>query len=322
MERLLGVSFAFNEALIDNEKHVVVSSHMEEFLEECIKRYEAVKGAPGLRKATSPFHDIAPAEFCKPENKVAGLFSSSCASLVMSLAYAARLVRPDILVAINSLSTQLTKWSILSDACLVKLFSYVRSTIGLRMYGCIKVGTTIDWFLHGFADANLGGSDTHTRSTSGAILFITNAKTTRASLTWTSAGQCATATSTAEAELVSLTKYSQQSLLPQEILWQGLLSREIESVSEEDNSAALSIVASGFSTALRYLQKTQRLSVGFCHEVYKDPLRVLRHCITSRQRADGLTKMMAANKLILVLAQFGLANSWDELDKDVFFGFP
>ncbi len=65
-------------------------------------------------------------------------------------------------------------------------------------------------------------------------------------------------------------------------------------ITHEDNSAAIQCIASGYSPALRHLNRTARVSLGFLHEVYHDgelaDQSKLVHCATNLMKADFLTK--------------------------------
>jgi hypothetical protein len=129
---------------------------------------------------------------------------------------------------------------------------------------------------------------------------------TRFPLFFSSKRQTATATSTAESELVALTKLVIDSVLPLEETLESLFQKEIPSCTWEDNMACTLVVRSGFSQALRHLQKHHRLAIGMTHETYTASHRELRHIATERQRADGLTKGMAPCKMPLIRSQLGI----------------
>jgi hypothetical protein len=226
--------------------------------------------------------------------------------------------RGNLRATVNELASQLTRWTRLSDLRLSRLFGYVRATKQLKLHSCVKVANSKSWYLHGYADANLADADTSTRSVSGAILFITDGKSTKVPLAWSSGRQTATACSTAEAELVALARFAQQMLLPAELTYDQMLARPIQSITSEDNTACLQSVKNGFSTTLRYLPKTQRISIGFASELYEQAHRQLIHVVSADQRADIFTKALAGEKLRHALQQIGLADSWEKLDKETF----
>jgi hypothetical protein len=319
VSRLLGVGMNIKEVQYNGERHMVWTQDMEGYLDECLRRYEKIAGAPPLKNATSPGLDVTGAVVSSDEMRQPGFFAPHAASLTMSLAYCARMCRGDLCSTVNELASQLTKWTRLSDLRLCRLFGYVRATKHLKLHSCIKISSAKNWSILGFADANLADADACTRSTSGSIVYISDNKSTRVPIGWNSGKQTATALSTAEAELVALTRYLQTFLLPLETLYEQLLHRPIASTTGEDNTACISCVRSGFSSALRYMAKSQRLSIGFAHEVFSVALRRLTHVKTTEQCADAFTKSLSGEKLHHAWNQLGLAADWDSLNKAVFF---
>jgi hypothetical protein len=67
------------------------------------------------------------------------------------------------------------------------------------------------------------------------------------------------------------------------------------------------------------MAKSQRLSIGFAHEVFSVALRRLTHVKTTEQCADAFTKSLSGEKLHHAWNQLGLAADWDSLNKAVFF---
>ena len=77
----------------------------------------------------------------------------------------------------------------------------------------------------------------------------------------------------------------------------------------EDNSAALITIRSGYSTALRYLPKRQRLSLGALHEIFSRSDCFVHKIHTSQQRADALTKGLSKGDMVLARTQLLVAQS-------------
>jgi hypothetical protein len=292
---------------------------MSDYLEECLNKYRLIQGTPTIKKVDSPHKVIDPHAYQDAASNKPGKLSSVAASLVMSIAYAARMARPDLVYTVNELSCHLTKWTSISDSKLHHLYCYIGATRNLFLTGVVELGSAAQWKLEFYTDSNLGGSDLHTRSTSGAALWITAGAEswTRFPLQWSSKRQTSTATSTAESEITSLGVGCRSVLLPAETLADEILGRTTQVEVLQDNAAALQVVASGYSTAPRFLSKHQRLSISFCHEVMSAAHRSIRHCSTAFQRADPLTKGLAGPAMGLALRNLGIFPS-DKLDTDFF----
>ena len=163
-----------------------------------------------------------------------------------------------------------------------------------------------DWRLKLYTDADLGGEKAHTRSTSGNLLAI-EGPNTFAPQSYQVKTQKPTAEATAESEIASLNAGTKGSGLPALDLWETLLQREIILEAQEDNEATIKIVRKGYSPALRFLHRTQRVRIGWLKEIYHDSgLATLSHCGTKDMRADPLTKSIVPSQWRHALDMLGM----------------
>ena len=97
--------------------------------------------------------------------------NTTAASILMALLCGARISRFDLLRAIGTLATKLTKWAELEGKKLFRLVSYVYHSITDRMVGF--VGDTPDAFHLGlYSDADFAGDRSDLKSTSGVFLAV------------------------------------------------------------------------------------------------------------------------------------------------------
>ena len=75
------------------------------------------------------------------------------------------------------------------------------------------------------------------------------------------------------------------------------------------NEAAIKVVAKGYSPAMRYLMRTQRVNLGWIHEVFKSEFAELEYCPTNEMRADPLTKAISPGKWGEAMAQLGMLDA-------------
>ena len=81
--------------------------------------------------------------------------------------------------------------------------------------------------------------------------------------------------------------------MPLQTLWSAFLSRPVQAVYWEDNSACITIIKAGYSLALRHLAKHHRISLSFAHEVTGSAYDAdIRHIDSANQRGDFLTKAL------------------------------
>ena len=107
---------------------------------------------------------------------------------------------------------------------------------------------------------------------------------------------------------------TQKAALPLSSLFEALLRRTVSVVLRNDNDTAVLDVERGYSRALAYLVKHQRLSIGAMHEdLVLDPSNALVRCSTKRMLADVLTKPLDHVRHWVLLAMMGMSLPSGEL---------
>ena len=100
---------------------------------------------------------------------------------------------------------------------------------------------------------------------------------------------------------------TQKAALPLSSLFEALLRRTVSVVLRNDNDTAVLDVERGYSRALAYLVKHQRLSLGAMHEdLILDANNALVRCNTKRMLADVLTKPLDHDRPWTLLAMMGM----------------
>ena len=118
---------------------------------------------------------------------------------------------------------------------------------------------------------------------------------------WGVKRQGATAGSTAEAETVALCTSLKHDALPLLTLIEAMLNgtrRPVELVAKIHNTQALAAVTKGYSKKLRYLDRTQRVSIWSIHELIEDGSIVCEYHPTDSHRGDGFTKALVPMKFV------------------------
>ena len=146
-----------------------------------------------------------------------------------------------------------------------------------------------------YTDADWNGDASTTASTSGMWAELHG----RASggtwpLAWWSRKQKVTASSTCEAETVSLSAGLRGEGIPLQIMIGQMLGCDISLRCMEDNTQTISAVRRGYSKKLRQLSRTHRVSLGVINECLENPdlMIEIEYCPTAEHKADGLTKAM------------------------------
>jgi hypothetical protein len=301
--RVLGVHHKFSK------KGTVVNTEIDmvDYVEQSVSMYTATKGSekwPIKENVHYPWYEPTQAEIDEL-SVLPGVFSSNAASLLMKALYCARMVRMDVCYTINTLSRYVTKWNALCDKQLRHLYSYLKTTSHSRLHGQVDTNDLDSVELHAYPDADLAGTYDTTRSTSGGFVELVAANSFFP-LDWYSKRQTATAHSTTEAELVSASKMLRESLIPLQSLWSCMLQRPVNCVIHEDNMSTITVVESGYSPQLRYINKHHRISLGLVHELCKKPDLKMKHCATEKQKGDVFTKGLARAKHEAAMHMVGL----------------
>ena len=131
----------------------------------------------------------------------------------MLIMFAARTARPDLTPAIVRLLRYITKWRCRHDRALVRLFSYISSSLDLCLIGFLPRGDLSEVSLHVWPDADLAGDKGDSKSTGGYWLEVLF-KDFIWPISWQSKRQTSTALSTAESETISLQRSLHKDALP------------------------------------------------------------------------------------------------------------
>ena len=299
MSRYLGARYRLDEV---NPKRPDeprrLQTDMDDYVHNACVRFQMEYGGR-LQTVTSPF---LPPEVVAEEGTPGGKFVKTCASHVATLLFLSRVARPDISVAVQRLCRVVSKWTTTHDVMLARLFSYLHSAGPMTLHAELGLQDLQQVELTLWSDADLCGDPEDTKSTSGMFLELQNLQTgARWPLSWSVKRQGATAGSTAEAETVALCSSIKHDALPMMTLLDFMLNgarRPIELTAKIDNTQALTAVHKGYSKKLRFLDRTQRTSIGAIHELIENDAIWCEYHPTSTHRGDGFTKALVPNKFI------------------------
>ena len=150
----------------------LVRYDMSSFMESCVDAYcELAKVQKSdLPVVATPFTEAGIARPSLDEKEKPGRLQRIASKVLMRILFAARMARPDLLRATQSLAPRVTKWSVECEIALHRLVSYIKSTTDVYMEGF--VGNSFDdcqlWLS---ADADHAG-EFDSKSTSGCATFL------------------------------------------------------------------------------------------------------------------------------------------------------
>ena len=152
------------------------------------------------------------------------------------------------------------------------------------------VGDTMpDIILRLYSDADFAGCKVTAKSTTGAFLRLSGPHTSFP-LEALSKKQGCVSTSTPEAETVAANAAVRTMGLPALDLWEAIKGSKMPMDFLEDNTAAIRILTTGKSPALRHLDRTHRVSLAWLHETFQHQHLTLKYINSEKEAADIFTK--------------------------------
>ena len=177
-----------------------------------------------------------------------------------------------------------------------RLLGYVKQTCDFGLWG--HVPGYHPPTLRVYCDADLAGDPLTCKSHTGILVVLDFQGEATFPVSWCSKRQTAVARSTTEAELASANEAVFQECLPIKTILEEILKTTIETVVHEDNTAAIQVIATGYSPKLRSMNRTHRISVAALSEAVERNLIKVEHIESKQQLADLLTK--ALNKQVFL----------------------
>jgi len=294
LDQFLGSTF--RHLLWQGKRALVI--HQREYTQYCVERFSEDNGGPA-RSARTP--TLSPGtENNIPEDQPARL-GGVARKHIGALLFLARNSRGDISFSVGAVARDVLAWGARSDAKLLRIFGYLQGTIN---YGVLsfaadgKAENTVDLSrieLRQYADADHGGCEQTARSTSGWCAYLaTPEQTVQCLIDWGSRRQTAVARSTTEAEIVAIADSVTKTALPLAGLVEEAMGREnVAIVQFCDNDASRLIVESRRAGKMAHLRKHQRVTVGFCSDVFRPHGgNSIRRVHTDLNVADIFTKGM------------------------------
>ena len=317
--------FSFGEVLIDAKRSKFVGIHREfhddhtidhmiPYLRTLIDEYKSVCDINGpLRSHFIPFSTES--ANTPDALEVSEMLQSNPAydphHFVAALLFVARCVRPDISFAVSFLGRAVSRWSKMHDRALKQLICYLNTTVDLVLKLPARNSfNPSQCYLEVFSDADHAGDLQTSRSTSGFVTYLVDKRdpNRRFLLDWSCKLQEGTALSTPDAELTALQRAVTRSALPLQILIESFFQFEVPLYFHCDNSAGISAVSNGASAALRYLKKTQRVSIPFLHQVFGTAANQLNYVDTGSNVADLFTKFLSTSQHQLFCGMLNLVS--------------
>lgn len=162
-------------------------------------------------------------------------------------------------------------------------------------------------------DADFNGDKASARSTTGYYIELVGNHGKGVPLSWASRRQTATATSTMEAEILSMTYCLKHDAIPIQTLLETITGRGVELQVMQDNNPVIMACRKGYSPHLRHMPRTHRTSIGFLKDLI-DPdepeegtgaVRIVR-ASTTDHKGNCLTKALTVAPYKLEMSRIGV----------------
>lgn len=117
----------------------IVRYDMSQFLTSCVESYctLAEVDMSSLAKASTPFTDAGIPRPTLDEEEKPGRLQGIASKVLMKILFAARMARYDLLRAIQSLASRVTRWSTECDIALHRLVCYINTSKHLYLEGFV-----------------------------------------------------------------------------------------------------------------------------------------------------------------------------------------
>ena len=230
----------------------------------------------------------------------------------MTLLYVVRLAHPLTALAVQRLSTRITKWSAECDRRMVRVFEFLATWPDAMLEGWLSDSDLDTASLHMHVDSDLCGDFLSTKSTNGAWLYVKGAEEgAEIAVDWGCNKETFTSSNTQESETAALAVRTKMMALPMQSLFERVLCRAVNLFVHEDNDATCKALAKGYGPSLRHLNRTHRVSLGVMHDlITQKPLagqsrfELLKEC-TKLMKANVFTKQLGSVEFAEAMGMLG-----------------
>ncbi|XP_074328340.1 secreted RxLR effector protein 161-like [Apium graveolens] len=205
-------------------------------------------------------------------------------SMVGGLRYLVH-TRPDIRFAVGIVSRYMERPTVLHYNAVKRILRYVKGTLE---YGLNYVRGSGNYILSGFSDSDLGGNIEDKKSTGGIVFYLDDSL-----ISWVSQKQRCVALSSCEAEFMAGTAAACQAVWLRKLLSQIVDVKPGPVIIYLDNRSAIDLAK---NQVFHGRSKHIDIQYHFIRECIEKGEIKLMHVHTSEQKADILTKALAAVK--------------------------
>lgn len=199
----------------------------------------------------------------------------------------------------------MSKWEVGHDRALKRLFAYLAETVEFAILGSLSPSDYDGVVIRMFTDSDFSGEIETSHSTNGAFVdAFCEASGRFWPVSWASKKQGCTASAACEAETVALSTGIRGEGIAIQSMMSAFLGRL---VAEVDNTQTIAAVDGGHSKKLRHIARTQRVSIGFLHDLVSGDFGVrVEYCRSDEQKADLFTKGLLVHSFVNARSMIGV----------------
>ena len=192
-------------------------------------------------------------------------------SILMRILYSAREARLDLLRAVNKISSPVPYWDSDADRRMPQLVAYIKSTLHYRQYGWIGDSPEV-LQPHAYTGADSAGCSKTLRSTTGIQMQVEGPHSCFP-IAASSKRQPHVADSTPAAELSALHTMLKTVAIPFTDIAEKIMPNA-RGVIHEDNTTASQAIKTGKNQTMRFLQRSNGVSVQMLDEIFGKKVEV------------------------------------------------
>ena len=290
-----------HDIITTSDGEEIIKEHMFNYMKTLVDKCKTLFNKTHFRYVATPCTKVADEDYSKPSKLLTTLtpgdFSIDPHGVVASLLFAARSAKPDLAEIVNTLSTQIHKWSLASDKLLERAVAYCSHHLdrGLINPWSQLLGSDINKLhLISQSDANLAGCRDSNKSTSGYIVYVGDDLTNPdASFRFLLETGCKRASiicdSTPLAETLAVSLGSKRAMIIKSTM-EDLQQVEVPIVFESDSTTALKILQDGYSAKLSSQSRSIRLTISTLNHLIHQGANSARYVSTNKNTADVVSK--------------------------------
>jgi hypothetical protein len=204
--------------------------------------------------------------------------------------------RPDLAYSISQISQFSSNPSTIHESAAKRVLRYLNGT---RNFGITFDGSR-GLILEGYSDADWGAGEDR-KSISGYVFTLAGG-----AISWSSKKQATIALSTTEAEYIALTQAAKESIWIQGLLGELGFTAINGNLIYGDNQGSIALAYNP-----EYHARTKHIDIQyhFIRECVQDGKIALEYCPTADMVADGMTKALAKERHLELLAKMGVGDA-------------